>query len=107
MADLYQGHDASDQASMAALTIFTAVFAYADLMWPLIANTDLNMMTLSAGLSTERAVHHQLSGADGRLCPGYGSHGDSVSGIPEAVYRRNCNDRRKIEMEIKMENRDG
>ena len=40
------------KASMAALTIFTAVFAYADLMWPLIANTDLNMMTLSAGLST-------------------------------------------------------
>ena len=32
--------------------IFTAVFAYADLMWPLICNTDLNMMTLSAGLST-------------------------------------------------------
>ena len=42
------------KASMAALTIFTAVFAYADLMWPLIANTDLNMMTLSAGLSTLR-----------------------------------------------------
>ena len=38
--------------SMAALAIFTAVFAYADLMWPLICNTDLNMMTLSAGLST-------------------------------------------------------
>ncbi len=42
------------KSSMAALTIFTAVFAYADLMWPLIANTDLNMMTLSAGLSTLR-----------------------------------------------------
>ena len=42
------------KASMAALTIFTAVFAYADLMWPLIANTDLNMMALSAGLSTLR-----------------------------------------------------
>lgn len=42
------------KASMAALTIFTAVFAYADLMWPLIANTNLNMMTLSAGLSTLR-----------------------------------------------------
>ena len=42
------------KASMAALTIFTAVFAYADLMWPLIANTDINMMTLSAGLSTLR-----------------------------------------------------
>lgn len=42
------------KSSMAALTIFTAVFAYADLMWPLIANTDLNKMTLSAGLSTLR-----------------------------------------------------
>ncbi len=42
------------KSSMAALTIFTSVFAYADLMWPLIANTDLNKMTLSAGLSTLR-----------------------------------------------------
>lgn len=42
------------KSSMAALAIFTAVFAYADLMWPLIANTDLDMMTLSAGLSTLR-----------------------------------------------------
>ena len=39
-------------SSMAALGIFTAVFAYSDLMWPLICNTDLNKMTLSAGLST-------------------------------------------------------
>ena len=40
------------KSSLAALAIFTAVFAYADLMWPLICNTDLNMMPLSAGLST-------------------------------------------------------
>ena len=40
------------KSSLAALAIVTAVFAYADLMWPLICNTDLNMMTLSAGLST-------------------------------------------------------
>ena len=39
-------------SSCAALAIFTAVFAYSDLMWPLICNIDLNMMTLSAGLST-------------------------------------------------------
>lgn len=39
-------------SSCAALAIFTAVFAYSDLMWPLICNTDLNTMTLSAGLST-------------------------------------------------------
>lgn len=35
-----------------ALAIFTAVFAYGDLMWPLIVNTDVHMMTLSSGLST-------------------------------------------------------
>ena len=40
------------KSSLAALIVFTAVFAYADLMWPLIANTDLNMMTLSSGLAT-------------------------------------------------------
>ena len=39
-------------SSCAALAIFTAVFAYSDLMWPLICNIDLKMMTLSAGLST-------------------------------------------------------
>ncbi len=38
--------------SVAALTVFTAVFAYADLMWPLVVNTDINMMTLSSGLAT-------------------------------------------------------
>ena len=38
--------------SVAALTIFTAVFAYSDLMWPLVVNSDLNMMTLSSGLAT-------------------------------------------------------
>ena len=41
-------------SSVAALTVFTAVFAYSDLMWPLVVNTDLNMMTLSSGLSSLR-----------------------------------------------------
>ncbi|HIV40447.1 MAG TPA: carbohydrate ABC transporter permease [Candidatus Mediterraneibacter guildfordensis] len=40
------------KSSVAALTVFTAVFAYADLMWPLVANTNINSTTLSAGLST-------------------------------------------------------
>ena len=39
-------------SSVAALTVFTAVFAYGDLMWPLVVNSDLKMMTLSSGLST-------------------------------------------------------
>ncbi len=42
--------------SVAALTIFTAVFAYSDLMWPQIVNNDVNMFTLSAGLATLRGV---------------------------------------------------
>ena len=42
------------RSGMVSLGIFTAVFAYKDLMWPLIANTDLKKMTLSAGLSTLR-----------------------------------------------------
>lgn len=40
------------KTAMTALAVFTALFAYSDLMWPLIANTDLNMMTLSSGLAT-------------------------------------------------------
>ncbi len=42
------------KSSVAALTVFTAVFAYGDLMWPLVVNSDLNMMTLSSGLATLR-----------------------------------------------------
>ena len=41
-------------SAIAALTIFTAVFAYADLMWPLVVNTDINLMTLSSGLATHK-----------------------------------------------------
>ncbi len=41
-------------SSVAALTVFTAVFAYSDLMWPLVVNSDLKMMTLSSGLATLR-----------------------------------------------------
>lgn len=40
------------KSAVSALAIFTALFAYSDLMWPLIVNTDLNMLTLSSGLST-------------------------------------------------------
>lgn len=40
------------KSSIAALSVFTAVFAYTDLMWPLIVNTDINATTLSAGLSS-------------------------------------------------------
>ena len=39
------------RSSMVALGIFTAVFAFKDLMWPMIVNTDKNMLTLSAALA--------------------------------------------------------
>lgn len=42
------------KTSVAALSVFTALFAYSDLMWPLIVNTKLDKLTLSSGLSTLR-----------------------------------------------------
>ncbi len=39
------------KSSMVALGIFTALFAYKDLMWPLIANTEQSTMPLAAGLA--------------------------------------------------------
>ena len=42
------------RSSLVSLGVFTALFAYKDLMWPLIVNTDINMMTLSSGLATLR-----------------------------------------------------
>ncbi len=40
------------RSSLVALAIFTAVFAYKELMWPLVVNTSNNMMPLSAALAT-------------------------------------------------------
>lgn len=39
------------KSSMVALGIFTALFGYKDLMWPLIANTNQQSMPLAAGLA--------------------------------------------------------
>ena len=39
------------QSSMVSLGIFTAVFAFKDLMWPMIVCTNANTTTLSAGLA--------------------------------------------------------
>ncbi len=38
--------------ALSSLAIFTALFAWKDLMWPLIVNNDMDKMTLSAGLSS-------------------------------------------------------
>lgn len=39
------------KSAMVALGIFTALFAFKDLMWPLVVNTDQNTMPLSAALA--------------------------------------------------------
>ena len=39
------------KSAMVALGIFTALFAYKDLMWPLVVNTDQGSMPLSAALA--------------------------------------------------------
>ena len=40
------------RSGLVALGIFTALFAFKDLMWPLIVNMSLDKMTLSAGLAS-------------------------------------------------------
>ncbi|MDR0929018.1 MAG: carbohydrate ABC transporter permease [Oscillospiraceae bacterium] len=42
------------KTALFALAIFTAVFAYSDMMWPLIVNMQPNKMTLSAGINSLR-----------------------------------------------------
>ena len=39
------------RSSMVGLGIFTALFAYKDLMWPMIVNTDKDMLVLSSALA--------------------------------------------------------
>jgi multiple sugar transport system permease protein len=39
------------KSSMVALGIFTALFAFKELMWPLVVNTEQNTMPLSAALA--------------------------------------------------------
>ncbi len=45
------------RSSMVALGIFTAVFAYKDMMWPLIVNTSANKMPLAAALATMKGQY--------------------------------------------------
>ena len=40
------------RSGLVALEIFTALFAFKDLMWPLIVNMSLDKMTLSSGLAS-------------------------------------------------------
>ena len=40
------------RSGLIALSIFTALFAWKDLMWPLIVNTSLDEMPLASGLAS-------------------------------------------------------
>ena len=40
------------KTALMALSVFTAIFAYGEMMWPLIVNMKVDMMTLSAGISS-------------------------------------------------------
>ena len=40
------------KTALMALTVFTAIFAYSDMMWPLIVNMQVDKMTLSAGMTS-------------------------------------------------------
>jgi multiple sugar transport system permease protein len=45
------------KTAMMALAVFTALFAYGDMMWPLIVNMSINKMTLAAGISSLQGQH--------------------------------------------------
>lgn len=51
------------KSSLASLGIFTALFAWKDLMWPLIANNDINKMPLAPGLSVMQGIVQTNKGA--------------------------------------------
>lgn len=51
------------RSSLASLAVFTALFAWKDLMWPLIANNDLNLMPLAPGLSVLQGICNNNKGA--------------------------------------------
>lgn len=45
------------KTALMALAVFTALFAYSDMMWPLICNMQVDKMTLSAGIASLRGQH--------------------------------------------------
>jgi multiple sugar transport system permease protein len=45
------------KTAVMALAVFTALFAYSDMMWPLIVNMSINKMTLAAGISSLQGQH--------------------------------------------------
>ena len=56
------------RSSMVALGIFTAVFAFKDLMWPMIVNTDKDMLVLSSALAKMQGQYGKLGAAYSPIC---------------------------------------
>lgn len=52
------------KSALISLGVFTALFAWKDLMWPLIVNMDMSKLTLSSGLAT---LKDSLSSQQGAL----------------------------------------
>ena len=45
------------RTAVMALAVFTALFAYGDMMWPLIVNMNIDKMTLAAGIRSLQGQH--------------------------------------------------
>jgi multiple sugar transport system permease protein len=51
------------KSGMVALSVFTALFSWKDLMWPLVVNMNIDLMPISAGLAVLRGIEINNEGA--------------------------------------------
>ena len=78
------------KSGLIALGIFVSLWTFKDLMWPLIVNTSLDKITLSAGLASLKG-QYTTTPAAGRLVAGHLADGRDIHCLPEEV-RRGCGD---------------
>ena len=81
------------KSSMVSLGIFTAVFAFKDLMWPMIVCTNAN--TVSRSCQDAGSVRKRLSCYDGGCHTGSASYDHHLCHLPETVCGRYCDIGRK------------
>ena len=77
------------KTAVMALAVFTALFAYSDMMWPLIVNMSIDKMTLAAGISSlqgQHATNYPVMMA--AFSFGYHSHAATLLVLPKTVHRR-------------------
>ena len=79
------------RSSMVALGIFTAVFAFKDLMWPMIVNTDKDMLVLSSALAKMQGQY--TSKFPELMAASLYPDDRPLYDFPETVHRRYCNQR--------------